>query len=462
MARVAALLLIFFGCQILHAEKLARFPHDLNTRLSKQALSFVVSTKRLGKLRFQIWKNRILKHTDSEDFRGVVERGAESFPVAASVIGDRLELQFFARRNRTGNKRPTTIYLPIEGSDSAYLTQVSSRIVAGCGAQSYQLMSATRTMRALPLSPLRYLEISTDADLQYYKEYRNKTLRRIQGILNAVDVLYMNQLGIKLSVVNQNVFTTSDNPYKSSSSFSLLNTFKAHTLSQGHLGVADTFHLFTGKKLRQSIIGLAFVGKICKAASDSFGLTQRVNNSIQSLVTAHELGHLLGATHPEDTLNAPDASLMTGIVRAANSSFSDFSLAQINNNLAADSSCLSVEPGKMNDLVVSFDATEKLLGFSYHLAGYETLTNCMFEVQAASKYSKLLRFNGSVLASGPMTNAYQLVNVAWPEAGSRKTKAFFRVVAQCDGGEIVSSSIVKQKVSAKNRKILNSYLRSLS
>jgi len=203
---------------------------------------------------------------------------------------------------------------------------------------------ASATYPAPYYVPDRYLEISTDADYSYYKFYKEDTFAQIQAILNAAEAIYTAQLGIRFDLKSQNMFSSSTQPYTSKSPTTLLDQFRTYSESHHQLASADVYHLFTGKDLDGGTIGLSYVGPACRDKSFAYGLTQRVSSSIQALVTAHEIGHSLGATHPEDTLDNPANSLMTGIVEPANTSFSDFSLGQIISQVDtydSDKSCLS-------------------------------------------------------------------------------------------------------------------------
>ena len=241
-------------------------------------------------------------------------RGPYNERVAASLIGSDFSLVFYGKRRGRLFEAHFTVEPQAPASQlSGRLQHYSRYMRIGCGTslgQSHDSFSAAPAYSPLPVfSPERYLEISTDADYEYYRIYRSETAATIQSILNTAEAIYTSQLGIRFDLIRQHAFQNGDTqPLTSADSLSLLNQFRDTRNERNHLGQADVFQLFTGKNLFGSIIGLSYVGPVCQDPSYSVSLVMRVSNSIQALVSAHELGHTLGATHPEDTLPSPAES----------------------------------------------------------------------------------------------------------------------------------------------------------
>ena len=99
--------------------------------------------------------------------------------------------------------------------------------------------------------------------------------------MNQVDGVYENELGISFQVVLQNSYAGSD-PYSGvTDPNSLLNEFRTVWNSQ-MTGVArDVAHLFTGRDLDGSVIGIAWIGVVCNNPAYAYGLSQRYGTSVQ-------------------------------------------------------------------------------------------------------------------------------------------------------------------------------------
>ncbi|GJL54912.1 MAG: hypothetical protein NPIRA02_20440 [Nitrospirales bacterium] len=113
--------------------------------------------------------------------------------------------------------------------------------------------------------------------------------------LNVVDGIFSEQVGVQINLVEirhlpQNGALTSSNPS------TLLNQFGDFTSGSTftHPGIA---HLFTGRDLSGSTIGIAFLSSLCSSRF-GVGVDQiRGGGTAGALVVAHELGHNFGAPH---------------------------------------------------------------------------------------------------------------------------------------------------------------------
>lgn len=59
----------------------------------------------------------------------------------------------------------------------------------------------------------------------------------------------------------------------------------------------DLALLFTGKDLAGNTVGMAYVGSVCNAPGYSYGVVQSHPSAVE--ITAHEIGHALGASHSD-------------------------------------------------------------------------------------------------------------------------------------------------------------------
>lgn len=155
-------------------------------------------------------------------------------------------------------------------------------------------------------------EIACDADFEYFLANGGSvaaTQLDIETVLNGVEAIYANDVDIEYAVTTILVRTAEPDPYGSTSPNSLLNQFSNHWNSSQQGVARDVAHLFTGKELDGSVIGIAQLSVVCSKSS-AYGLSQsRFTGNLTSRVglTAHELGHNWSATHCD---GAPDCWIM--------------------------------------------------------------------------------------------------------------------------------------------------------
>ena len=100
----------------------------------------------------------------------------------------------------------------------------------------------------------------------------------------------------------------------------------------------DVVVLFTGKDLIGSALGTAWTGVICNNLSYSYAVVQDIVNSIAttSYVTAHQIGHNLGAYHTYSGIMASGIS----IPASPYATFHPISQVQIFSHLIGNGGCL--------------------------------------------------------------------------------------------------------------------------
>jgi len=151
-------------------------------------------------------------------------------------------------------------------------------------------------------SLLKVAELGCDADFQFYNSYGSvsSTENRINLVINTMNTQYEDEVGIRHDISVIIVRTTNGGGgYTSNDPFTLLDQFKAEWTSNQAGQPRDVAHLFTGKNLSGSVIGVAWLGVICNF-SFGYGLVQ--SNCCGSLscatdLSAHELGHNWNADH---------------------------------------------------------------------------------------------------------------------------------------------------------------------
>jgi hypothetical protein len=289
-------------------------------------------------------------------------------PTAASIVGKELKVSFAGRAKgvRRSRQRIYTIKVNLDGT-----IRVSARIASipahafkrGACAAPVGEIAANHTHRAAPLFSAdatgetertvsrKIITISTDADPEWYAKYGAKSNAEIASIINAAEVMYDRQLGIRFKIVRQHIYTDSS-PYRTTNSGALLSAFvdnaeNAKNLSEREEELDDTVnlkHLFTGRNLDGAVLGIAYIGTVCAAPRYSYGVTQSYLPAANFGIFAHEVGHNLGAFHDASDTNG----LMYPSIKVPPASrFSVSSLSDISYHLDTFGACLSkanVEP----------------------------------------------------------------------------------------------------------------------
>ncbi|MGQ0553354.1 MAG: M12 family metallo-peptidase [Planctomycetota bacterium] len=188
-------------------------------------------------------------------------------------------------------------------------------------------------------------QIACDADFEYYQSNSSSTVNTqndIENVLNGVEAIYQSNVGIQYEITTTLVRTAEPDPYTTSDAGGLLNQFSSHWNSSQQAIVRDVAHLFTGKNIDGSIIGIAQLSVICNKNS-AYGLSQsKFSGSYTSRVglTAHELGHNWSAQHCD---GASDCKIMCSGLGGCTGSLTSFGVGEQAQILAkkASVSCLS-------------------------------------------------------------------------------------------------------------------------
>jgi hypothetical protein len=183
------------------------------------------------------------------------------------------------------------------------------------------------------------IEILIVADTEYVASSGSDTDAQVLSQMNVVDGIFSTQVGVQIAVTDI-VSLTTNGTLTSTDPETLVVSFRSFTEEQvGNPGLA---HLFTGKNLDGSVVGVAFVNAVC--SNSAVGVSQAGNmSSIASLIAAHEIGHNFGAPHDNESGSVCSGSgsgfLMNPAITGTDN-FSSCSLEQMAPVVAA-ASCLS-------------------------------------------------------------------------------------------------------------------------
>lgn len=302
---------------------------------------------------------------------GTPRHGRRVYPTAASIIKNQLKVTFPGRATGTKQKRQRIYTIKISLDGTVKVTARVSSVPASafhrgaCGAAVGVASSSegdddeSSTIQPIPTGDAtpdpadgdttlaRVITISTDADAEWFAKYGDSSNAVIASIINTAEALYHGQLGLRFRIVKQHVYT-SGSPYTSTDSGTLLKQFTQNSANPGNLGTGaasfndevDLKHLFTGKDIDGSVIGIAYIGTVCAAPSLAFGVTQNYLEVANPGIFAHELGHNFGAFHD---LSDRSGLMYPSISIPPAQRFSDVSLQEVQKHLASNGNCISTE-----------------------------------------------------------------------------------------------------------------------
>ncbi len=144
-------------------------------------------------------------------------------------------------------------------------------------------------------------QISCEADYFYFQRNGSSisaTQADITQVVNAMDVIYRTDVQIAYVIPTIVVWSTAD-PYTSTDPATLLGQFQTYWNGNRSSIVRDVAHLFTGRNLAGSTIGVAFLGTVCFTGA-AYGLSESLftaNFGSRVGLTSHEVGHNWNATH---------------------------------------------------------------------------------------------------------------------------------------------------------------------
>lgn len=149
----------------------------------------------------------------------------------------------------------------------------------------------------------RIAELALEADWQLYSNFfgQNQTtlMNDVDSIVAALNTIYERDVLLTYELTHVLIRTSSaSNPYTTSEADALLTQFQNEwNNNQQHIE-RDVAHLWTGRNLNGSTIGIAFLGTIC--TDSAYGVDQiRFSTNFNSRVAlfSHELGHNWNAAH---------------------------------------------------------------------------------------------------------------------------------------------------------------------
>jgi len=293
-------------------------------------------------------------------YRGIV-RGMDGVDVRASFANGRLRALIHTPEGLIGIQ-------PI--SDAGVVANRSAHVVyraangTGLTGRSCGTVNVAVPGGGMPVGTpaaagtgLRVCDLAIDADFSFFRRHASDviaTVQDIEDVINGVEPIYeVPEIGITYEIATVIVRTVSGT-YTTSDANGLLCQFRSRWNGIPESGIRrDTAHLFTGRDLNGSTVGVAFVGSVCNVIANAamcsrfgnigYGLSESLflgaTYSERVALTAHELAHNWNAQH----CTGPSCNIMCANIGACSRDITTFSAASASvvSAFADSRTCLS-------------------------------------------------------------------------------------------------------------------------
>lgn len=241
----------------------------------------------------------LLPSPPSVTLRGKV-LGEPASAVAGSIVDGRLEA-IVRHDDRLFGVQPLDGLGP--GVHAVYQTDDLLPTDATCGVPDGPTSIANflhRTRQAIGTLGFTS-ELAIDADYEYYQlngSSTTNTQNDVTNVINAMDGIYGSQFDMDHVITTIIVRSSSNDPYSANGASALLSQFQTHWANNQTAVVRDAAHLFTGRNITGSTIGIANGSSVCSGAAYALSQSRYTGNfSARIALTAHEIGHTMNAYH---------------------------------------------------------------------------------------------------------------------------------------------------------------------
>lgn len=298
---------------------------------------------------------RVLKNNAVRTYKGFV-RGMEGATAAFSIDERTFEGMILTPEARYFIE-PARKYSAAARTDD-YVLYNSADVIEGqevsCGTTLNQKVKtaieevAPRAQAAAAAAPLPLLivELATEADFEYVALAggTDAANNEILDIMNVVDVVYRQELGLTFAITFQHAWATPD-PFDASSQGALITSFRNYWNNTFANVQRDVTHLWSGEPVI-NLSGLTFVGSVCNLQSpgNAYGIHGRVTEAPQKFIlSAHEIGHSLGApaAHPDTAPGCAGTIMASGSGPGSVLTFCQTSRTSISTYVNGHTSCLT-------------------------------------------------------------------------------------------------------------------------
>lgn len=195
------------------------------------------------------------------------------------------------------------------------------------------------------------LELAALADADFVAQHADSQSARdsILVRMNIVDGIFSTQVGVQIQVPSVTVYDEDNDPFSGTANASALleelSYLRRRTPALRNHGLT---HLFTGRRLNGTTIGIGYVGALCDTRYGA-ALTEVTGRGVwhEALVAAHEIGHNFGAVHDgqpgKACASTPQGVYLMSPNVNGNEQFSDCSLSLMRFNVQR-ASCIAPLP----------------------------------------------------------------------------------------------------------------------
>ena len=328
-------------------------PRDLRAPRYYAEDTGVVGTRRLEKSAISTYKGKIAGDAQSEVRLTIDDAGVQGF------FGSKRERYFIEAAKKYSGAAAADEFVVYQEAD--VLKDKSFFCPQALTGEIEDGRSLVMSENAQVISTLKTIEIATDADAEFVSSTGgiDAANAKILTILNMVEGVYESELNLTISVVYQHTWSIGDNfetatpivranrncndPVNPLSSKYLCNLQDWWESNIPQTQVArDTVHYFSNKTSLQGR-GYAWLGVLCRNVPFGYGFTGNVPGWDQAdfMLTAHEIGHNLGATHSDAMSNCGNTLMQMQLSGETQLSFCTASRTQIGDYIGTNGSCLS-------------------------------------------------------------------------------------------------------------------------
>lgn len=267
---------------------------------------------------------------------------------------------------------------------------------AGASKTASDLLSAVAKDVSPQIAQAAGAELSIDvgviADFEFASVKGSDAETALVTRMNNVDGIFSEQLGVQINLARTDIFESANDPFTDESDAGrLLDELTAYRSANANQRANGLTHLFTGRELDGSTVGVAYTGAVC-SRSFGAGLTQGTHSdNLDSLIAAHEIGHNFGAPHDGTTGSACEGTSQDFLMAPrlnGSDTFSACSITQMQDDVNR-ASCITALPTLDVELVAN-QPRDALLGnsdtvtFVVNSVGTEEATGVEFDVTLPS------------------------------------------------------------------------------
>ena len=293
----------------------------------------------------------------------------------------------------TGKERPFIFRLDDLQITPGALTCSHVSMASSAGEFAQAMLTEGSAVASQALGASSQIDFAVIADYEFTSDKGANVDTALITRMNIVDGIFSAQLGVQLNVNRIDTYTTNNDPFSNETASGALldelTDFRFATPSQNTNGLS---HLFTGRNLDTSTVGIAYNGALCSRRYGA-GLTQGTHSDVMDgLIAAHEIGHNFGAPH-DGTSNGACASESQDFLMAprlnGSDTFSACSITQMQDDVNR-ASCISPMPSTDVAIVAGSQPAAVLLGntatltFEANSVGTTTVNNANVDVTIPS------------------------------------------------------------------------------